>query len=265
MNKLITTETGGFPLNLDRIAWLQNSLREAITNMAKFYGNDYILYGSEVDVDTDLNTANVTAGAVVIGGEVCTVDAQAIVSIGAKVYLQIVETYDPSGSVVFLNATNKQVHAVRKAVLASGASTPSGALEVYPLTAQIIMQDERTDIDNLKFVQASITGAWTALVPGSKTWNSGTEVIRQKLNGKTYHLAIDLNAVVASSTAGYMSMTIPHIAKISQMYWIAYDGSFSNQMYVQSVGNEIRFTKSSGTFNSGNAFTCKCVLVFEIE
>lgn len=70
MDKRLLRFAGGQPVRSQDIEFLQDALNGATTNLAKAFGDTYILYGA---VDEERN--NVIEGAVVIDGEVYTVPA----------------------------------------------------------------------------------------------------------------------------------------------------------------------------------------------
>lgn len=118
MNKLITTNTGGFPYVLDDIRWEQDAYRTALLDFSKTVANsaDAVLWGCIVTDNT--TTYDVSEGAAIINGEIYHVAATAGVT---KVALKrlalraITGGYDSAGLKTFQDAGTHDTYEIRKA------------------------------------------------------------------------------------------------------------------------------------------------------
>lgn len=126
MNKLITTDTGGFPYVLDDIRFEQDAYRNAFLALASAVRNsatgDYILYGCNV---TD-NTTNfdVSAGAVVFDGEIYLFAGATNLTKVSLLYLLIkpsTSTYDSAGLKTFQDASTHDTYNLRFATASISA------------------------------------------------------------------------------------------------------------------------------------------------
>lgn len=121
MNKLITTNNGGFPWVLDDIRWEQDAYREAIEDIAKGIQNsataDCVLWGGVITDNT--TTFDITEGACIINGEIYHFEAQTGLTKQAAKYL-ILEpstgTYDAAGLKTFQDTTTNDTYEIRIAV-----------------------------------------------------------------------------------------------------------------------------------------------------
>jgi hypothetical protein len=134
MKQLITTHIGGHPLHLDDLEHMQNGTKESLIAIMKGLLNNgasvpnCILYGVNATVipGTGGLVASVTAGAVVLDGEICLFDGIGAVSLDPNpdtLVLAPLDTYLASNPVTYANGTTKNVHLVRKAqmLVISGA------------------------------------------------------------------------------------------------------------------------------------------------
>lgn len=130
MNKLITTQNGGFPLDLDDLRWIDDGIREAFEGLSKAWTNYYIISG--VTVTTNGGNKECTEGFAVIDGEICYVPAQtvAIPSPAADHdwVIQLKQTFDTDGNETFQNGSSYDTYAIRQGELAYAdiSKPPSG-------------------------------------------------------------------------------------------------------------------------------------------
>ena len=137
MNKLITTDLGGFPFVLDDIRFEQDAVRNAFYGILTAWGitddESFILSGCEVT--TGGGNYNVAAGYVVLSGEVFKVDAHSVAIVGGQTYFwQISETNDPAGLKVFEAGPSYNTYKVRKAVVIGSIGTPVSYLPMLAPT-----------------------------------------------------------------------------------------------------------------------------------
>lgn len=148
MNKLKTTDTGGFPLTLNDFRFIDDSVRLAIYDLAKALSglNTARLYGGGlVNKGTFYE---VSEGAVLYNGEIFHIYPHNVAVTGgvAGIFLNFISESHPEGSKIFFDGTQHQVYEVRKAVVS--INTPiEGALAsiMYPEVEDIqsILRDNR--------------------------------------------------------------------------------------------------------------------------
>lgn len=108
MKRLITTETGGHPLNLDDIGFIQDGIKEQLANLSlAFGGSTVLLYGQETD------GINKTAGAIFYNDEIYSVPLTPTAQTGGSNTLRIVTNYDPLSPVTYKDTSIKNVHEVK--------------------------------------------------------------------------------------------------------------------------------------------------------
>lgn len=132
MNKLITTDTGGFPYVLDDIRWEQSAYREALNDIVKGIvasgTTDFVLWGCNI---TD-NTTNfdVSEGAIVFDGEIYHLAAATNLTKVALQYLIFkpsTGTYDSNGLKTFQDAATHDTYEKRFATATIGAIPGAGS------------------------------------------------------------------------------------------------------------------------------------------
>lgn len=123
MDKLVLTDTGGFPLKLDDLLWQNGELDasnwgiyDAIQAHLLAYGTDYIVEGCTY------SAPNITAGWIMLDGELMRVDAHA----GTDDFFVRTVTFDARGSKTFKDASVNNTYEKVRGVL-SGAS---GSLDI---------------------------------------------------------------------------------------------------------------------------------------
>lgn len=133
MKRLLVFEPGQQPLFSQDFTLLENAPFEALKNiLSEFHdinNSQFIVSGCNYSVAAGIIT--LTAGVIVIEGEILEVDAQTIsepVS-GNHVYFTVDTTYDPAGTRLFLDANTYETWEVRKAILFSGPVLPPNVLD----------------------------------------------------------------------------------------------------------------------------------------
>jgi len=132
MNKLKTTDVGGFPVFLEDLRFLQDSQLEALKGVISPFGiaeTDAIILSGIVRsiVGSDVEY---TEGYVAYGGEVFHFPAQTypIPSGGEEEYFLIDVTNDPDGLKVFENAVEYDTYELRKGKMVKSVTLPSGGI-----------------------------------------------------------------------------------------------------------------------------------------
>jgi microcystin-dependent protein len=130
MNKLQTTENGGFPFRLDDIRWMQNGLAQAFKGIMSSYGvlNSTAVILSGCVRTSASGTVTVTEGYVSIGGEICYSPAQSYPAptLSQNEWWVIDVSYDSTGLKTFQDASNHDTYEVRTAKIQVGTTVPSG-------------------------------------------------------------------------------------------------------------------------------------------
>lgn len=121
---------GGHPRRLDDQVHAQNAVIDNALHWAKAQqapNNSFILEGCIITQGG--GNDNVTAGSVVINGEICPVEAHSVATVGGQtLYWFIEETFTPINPRNYEDATVNNVNAVRNGKLAYSASPPAGYL-----------------------------------------------------------------------------------------------------------------------------------------
>ena len=137
MDKLKTSTNGGFPLTLDDVRHLQNSIRDAILGLSAPYGTtiagSYILSGCEYVVEPSPSTVDtIKDGWIVLGGEICKVNEHTVSKFipGTKRLWVVEESNDANGLKVLENGTTYNSHAIRTANVIITYSTPAEYIEL---------------------------------------------------------------------------------------------------------------------------------------
>lgn len=121
MNKLKTTDVGGFPFKLDDLRWQFGAYEETFKALMSGYGlsstSVVILGGCARSIVG--GTVTIASGYVYINGEIYLVPTHsyAAPSPGQREYWQISESYDPAGAKTFQNTTVHDTYAIRTASL----------------------------------------------------------------------------------------------------------------------------------------------------
>jgi hypothetical protein len=172
MNKLITTNNGGFPLVLDDLRFLDEAYRDAFKHIIQGFIPDIdvnnsalILKGCErttVGIFPEIITTY-NPGIVAINGEICVFDGL-IEGIGPVRSWSLKADLDPSGTKVFKNGDSNTVYQLRTAelIIDLGSPTPLN----YSLSKRL-----STEIAN---TVKSFSTTWQ-LLPGSLMQGSFAE------------------------------------------------------------------------------------------
>ena len=136
MNKLITTNNGGFPFQLDDIRFLDSGFRDAINNLFSNFSDgsnaqSFIVSGCQISISG--STISVTEGWLYLGSEVVHFPAASIDTSGYSVFYFGIVTNDTE-SRVFEDGNSYDVHQTRQAQLQVSAVSSIGSMEVSTST-----------------------------------------------------------------------------------------------------------------------------------
>jgi len=114
MDRLNSTETGGFPRSMDDLRFMEDSTIEALKNVVKSFRDQIILWG--IDAINTGSVINWNAGAIFIDNEIFSVDAGSIsYSQGSYYVFSVVE--EENTPVLFADTTVKNAYLSRKATV----------------------------------------------------------------------------------------------------------------------------------------------------
>lgn len=132
MNRLKTSDQGGFPLRLDDLRWMDNAYKEAFKGIMSSFGvidqKVILLSGCERTVNNNMIT--ISSGFISIAGEIYAVSEQTYNNpISSLEYWEVNVQYDAAGLKQFLDNTTHETYEIRTARIAVGPSVPQGSTE----------------------------------------------------------------------------------------------------------------------------------------
>lgn len=117
MNKLKTDYSGGFPVKLDDLRWVDNSIRTSLKGILSAFGvaDSTAIKLSGCNRTVSVGIVTISEGYVSIGGEVCYVPEHTYSnpSLGQSEYWGIDITYDGAGTKTFQNESVNDTYEVR--------------------------------------------------------------------------------------------------------------------------------------------------------
>jgi len=143
MNKLITTDTGGFPFKLDDLRQIASGVETSLKTAGNIIGNNFIVSGCVVTTTpiTGGNEYTWTAGFMFIDNEFCVVPAStAPVTVmdvdGFAVWWEKLEVIDAAGDKVFESGSPYSTYKNYVGNLVSGSvSVPAGLVSIATMAA----------------------------------------------------------------------------------------------------------------------------------
>ena len=213
MNKLITSPNGGFPWVLDDFRFENEQTRDAFHKLCQgLVGSitgDAIVVG--VDITGSGSTLNVSAGYLIVAGELVRVDAHTVSNIelgGDYYHVTITDTDLAAGTKTMSDGSTHEAYTSRRATIQVG-SFPLGAdvrfgASYFPTLPEAILAATSNEY----------SGAWTSIAATSLTIEpvslvtavSGT--LRYKKVGRIAHVQFKL-VLTYSSANGVMNFTLP--------------------------------------------------------
>jgi hypothetical protein len=223
MKQLITTHTGGHPLHLDDLEHMQNGSKESLIAIMKGLLNNgasvpnCILYGV---IPTGLGgggtLVSVTAGAVVLNGEICLIDAIAAVDVDPnpdKLVITPVDTYPATNPVTYANGTTKNVHLDRKAQYVNISGIPASNQLAFVGMKTLIELFKATLSGPGAFVPVTIpTWAWLDAPNSSLSYRKNVFTNLLEIKGK---LKLQNLTAMAEPSYKYNLFSLPAGAKPS--------------------------------------------------
>lgn len=204
MNRLKTTDNGGFPLELDDLRWQEEAVRDAFKGLTSFLERDNIILSGVVI--SGMGTANTTwtEGYVLINGEVCKVDASATplntVNQVFSTYIEVVVEYDPNGLETFENNVAYDTYEKRKATITTYATAQPGKTHIigFHRAKDIINEFILNYEHEFTACQAWAQGSDAAAYTGNRLLSINTS------EGNAYNINIDhADTVISGITAPF--------------------------------------------------------------
>jgi hypothetical protein len=131
MNKLITTNNGGMPLELDDLRWTDEAYREGFKGLATMFGglavtDGYILSG--LGVTNTGSNYSIAEGYVVFNGEIWYIPAKTLAYITTSYKYVIVEdvVFDATGNETFEDGSVNDTYQIRRAKFSQVGILDSG-------------------------------------------------------------------------------------------------------------------------------------------
>jgi len=220
MNKFITTDPGGLPLQSDDLRFIDDSNRNALAGLgaalpgAVSVNDSYILQGVEVTVVGP--NLDVSAGYVYYNGEVIQVDAHTVADGGIAVehFFKLVTSFDPAGLKTFQDLSSNNTYQLRRVELTNAN------IDAYPGVG-LAFDFNRVDLEARSFkgllgfnswgrvegaflelfikLNDNIAGTGTEYAPLSLGAGSYFKLLQI---GKTVHYDFYLNEIEMLPTAG---------------------------------------------------------------
>ncbi len=178
MNRLVTTDLGGFPAFLNDIRYLDDAIREVLTGNALAWGDPagyYILQGCEkTDIvgPGGIPQYQIAAGYVVLAGEVYRVNPHVVSALlptpGFTYHWVVVESFAPDGDKTFKDGSSHQTHLNRRAkvVLAATPATSLGmeGIRLENLIARQVLT--LAEVEQVDWVNPTLAAGWAFTPPG---------------------------------------------------------------------------------------------------
>lgn len=197
MDKLRLSGVGGFPLILDDLQFLLGRLSSpdegiypALNNLLRGFGDNFIVQGV-VASGTSPNVA-ITAGWVLLDGELVKVDAQTGINTTTDNKFEKVTTFDPRGAKTFLNSSINETYEKNRAVVQG----TSGNLD-FDSQALGVWQEDAFDTS----IYTSNTGTWGPSII--------TTEVRHFILGKYMTVNMITIGAVSSGPTAFVNIKIP--------------------------------------------------------
>lgn len=151
MNKLKTTDLGGFPVVLDDLRWIDDSVRDAFKAIFASYGDKFIISGCDLSYDNINLEYTCTEGYIYFNGEILKC-AGGIASHDGEVNIAVwnLETlYDAAGLKAFANEVSHDTYEIRRAKFQSvdieeiaGKLLATSAKRLHELISESLIENE---------------------------------------------------------------------------------------------------------------------------
>lgn len=224
--------TGGQPLRNDDLRHAERGIEEAILNILSGLGRElptevdsFRLFGADITVNPEPGNTTWTAGAIVMDGEVFTVDAGSIATVDAEDrYWQVDETFLPNNPRTFEDSSTKNVNAIRKATLVYAAAPPAdsklistfrtierGIRGLYQKHAQAFAKDD--------WVAPTLINNWVNVGGGN------TDAQYRIGDDNTVYLRGQIKSSVVGDRSGVVIFSLPAGARPAKRHKIVQHGN----------------------------------------
>jgi len=254
MDKIKADDTGGFPLVLDDLDFLQKAFFGAFKGIGSMAGKEltaaqgFIISGCERTVPGGVT--NIAAGFIYLQGEVYQVDAHTFTEVPTNTeHWVVLETNDPNGLKIFQDTTSKQTYKVRKAQVITLLTPPSDFMPaVAKRIGEVIVTAPGSDakfIMKSNFKSSDTFGALTTIhslipstdqnaVTGIAIWQAHIDLPGAGGTGITCTFRIEGTSNIQTSLQSIKNDGASHIITV-----IAFD--------TYSKGDTILFTAQAST------------------
>lgn len=191
MNFLKTTETGGFPFVLDDLRYMDAATRDAINKIVIGLNGgalNGVVEGMTITSD-GVGGEIISAGYILVNGEVIRVDEHVVDSIDLVDYQKVVieETADPEGEKTFENGGIFDTYIKRRAKLVAGSNpVPPGTIvfrntvgQLFPTLRQSILGELSSFLTSWSTIAGAAITGWSS----HASWG-GAGSLRFKKTGK---------------------------------------------------------------------------------
>lgn len=270
MDKLITSVNGGFPWTLDDFRFQTDESRAALSailgGLIQNETGNARLFG--VEITGSGSTLDVSAGWLLVAGELVRVDAHTVanVELGGDFYdVTITDTFDPAHQKALEDGGVADVRRQRRASLVVGFGSPGATAFTSSNFPQITdrINDLETNFGN--WVQINVTTLTPS--PGTVTVNSGA--IRYKKTGRVMNFAFKFE-VEYSSPNGLLTFNLPAaldpVFDCTLCIGSLVDGDGARKLLrVYSDSGTIYFKKTDDTiFDTSNPITMEGSFTYEV-
>jgi hypothetical protein len=178
MNRLLTTDTGGFPFNLNDLRFIDDATRLALKDIMNSIVGDQACYmhGCQVTPIEPGDGHHISDGAIFYQGEIWHVYEHTLDYSGIPVWA-FYTSNDPDGNKTFKDALQHNTYQIRKAILCPTGSYPPDTL--YTLAADQVL--ELKDVFQGAGLGAPTLLNSTTILPDSNIY------VRKSLNMATIH------------------------------------------------------------------------------
>lgn len=198
MNKVLTTNNGGFPVVLNDLRFEQAATRDAFYGLLSAFGvsvaDSFIISGCTIA--SYLAGGAYAAGYISLEGEVYKVDAGVlpVLGVGETWYWAVDVSYDSAGLKVFENAASVDTYQVRKAKIISSTTGLAATLTTATLADKI---------------RAIVSEGWAAYVPVFTAHDSSDVVVTGgvTVSGITAYWQIVNNTLFLRINGGISTLT----------------------------------------------------------
>lgn len=179
MNRLVTTDLGGFPLFLNDARFLDEAIREVLSAGTLAWGDPagfYIISGCEkTDIigPGGIPQYQIAAGYVALGGEVFRVNAHVLTALlpgaGTEYHWVVTESYASDGDKIFKDGSAHQTHLQRRAKVVLAAPPAGDYLPMEGVRLETLITRRALDLGGTEenpWLNPTLGTGWAFPPPG---------------------------------------------------------------------------------------------------